>query len=111
MTIQPQMKKNLRIYYILYSRIAQRGFKKNCKRLNKNPEEQEKIKRYWLIAGINNIDQYYIDLSSQGQGRIYSIDREGDSRYFARNFVDFLQRFVESFENRQKNEESKESLE
>lgn len=48
-----------------YIASLQRGFKKDCGILNKNPEE---IKCYWLIARIEGSDQsgqYYIDQSDK----------------------------------------------
>lgn len=90
-----------------YIASLQRGFKKSCMRLNK---ELERVQSYWLIADINDIE-CYIDVSDtrQGRGRIYSIDRLGNSRLFARDFTEFLTKFCESFDLRQANISSSES--
>lgn len=89
----------------------QRGFKNNFRfrGRNKNPEE---IKCYWLIArieGPDQCDQYYIDLSDKGKGRIYSIDRSGSSRLFSKDFVGFLTKFFDSFSMHQEDESSSDS--
>lgn len=83
----------------------QRGFKEHCKANKK----LKKIKSYWLIAEIDESDQYYIDLSDKGKGRIYSIDRDGKSRIFSENFVEFLVKFFESFDESQNNSTSSDS--
>ena len=91
-----------------YIASLQRGFKKSCLRLNK---PRERVKFYWLIADISDNEQCYIDVSdtNQGRGRIYSIDSMGNSKLFATNFNEFLNRFCESFRIRQVNISSAES--
>lgn len=81
---------------IEYIASIQRDFKNICKHFNK----QSKAKYWWLIAEIEVSDQsnqYYIDLSVEGKGQIFSMDRMGNSRLFASDFKVFLIKFFESF--------------
>ncbi|MGI2299142.1 SMI1/KNR4 family protein [Candidatus Cardinium hertigii] len=77
-----------------YIASIQRSFKEICIDLG---QDKERIKSYWLIAELSDIEQYYIDLSDKGRGRIYSINRIGNSKIFAKNFQEFLKKFLDSF--------------
>lgn len=50
-------------------------------------------------------DQYYIDLSDKGKGTIYSMDRHGNTRLFAKDFITFLIKFFNSFSEYQEDSE------
>lgn len=77
--------------------LIQNGFKEDCCTIYRKPIEQ--VGFYWLIASIDESDKYYIDTSPVGGNRVYSIDHTGNSRFFAENFSEFLNRFYDSFIN------------
>lgn len=79
---------------IEYMVLKQHSFKNNCMKHNiKNSE----VTHSWLIAEIDEGDQYYINLSNNGRGCIYSMDMYGTSKLFAENFLIFLDKFFEIY--------------
>ncbi|WP_162789913.1 SMI1/KNR4 family protein [Cardinium endosymbiont of Sogatella furcifera] len=82
---------------IQYISSIQRGFENRC-RTSKMKAAQ--IKSCWLIAGIDQGDEYYINLSGKKKENIYSISPDGKSKLFAKDFLEFLDKFFESYERK-----------
>lgn len=58
----------------------------------------------WLIAGIDQSDEYYINLSGENKGNIYSMTLDGKSKFFANSFLEFLDKFFEAYERKSEQE-------
>ncbi|WP_250237726.1 SMI1/KNR4 family protein [Cardinium endosymbiont of Oedothorax gibbosus] len=78
-----------------YISLKQLGFENRCK-MNRMTEEE--VKSCWLIAEIDQGDQYYIKYKKNKKWLIYSMDRYGKSKIFAKNFLEFLDKFFEAYE-------------
>jgi len=75
----------------------QRGFENRCK-IDSMKESQ--IKSCWLIGGIDQGDEYYINLSRKNKFNIYSMSLDGKSKIFAKDFLEFLDKFFEAYERK-----------
>ena len=51
---------------------------------------KEKLESCWCIASDHSLDNYYIDVSKEGKGFIYSSSRDGKARLYTRNIIEFL---------------------
>lgn len=74
----------------------QHSFEDLCRRKSKKTT----IKSCWLVAKIDQGDKYYIDLSRDTKGYIYSMSPDGKSMIFAKSFLDFLDKFFEYYNNK-----------
>lgn len=92
---------------IKYISSFQLGFENRCK--NKHMS-QSKVKSLWLIGYRDQGDEYYIDCSKNGKGYIYSINTDGESKFFAKNFLDFLNNFFQSYEVQKEKDTSEDSF-
>lgn len=79
----------------------QKGFENRC---TSNKMKAEKVKSCWLIAGIDQGDEYYINLSRKKKKNIYSIRPNGESKLFAKDFLEFLEKFFEAYERKYEEE-------
>lgn len=80
---------------IQYISSIQRGFEDRCRISN-----MKQIKSCWLIAGIDQSDEYYINLAGRNKDNVYSISPDGKSKLFSRNFLEFLDMFFETYERK-----------
>ena len=46
----------------------------------------EKVKSCWFIAGIDQGDEFYINLSGKKKENIYSMGPNGESKLFVKDF-------------------------
>ncbi len=81
--------------------LIQKGFENRCK---VSGIKSAKIKSCWLIAGIDQGDEYYINLSGKNKENIYSISSDGKSKLFAKGFLEFLDKFFEAYERKSEEE-------
>lgn len=79
-----------------YMELMQRSFEDHCVKNSKGT----KMKSCWLIARVDQGDKYYIDLSRDMKGYIYSMSSEGKSKIFAKGFLDFLKKLFESYKDK-----------
>lgn len=85
------------VYYIVG---VQRGFEYRCE----GSIRKTQMKSCWCIASFDQGDEYYINYSSLGKSYIYSIDHTKTSKYFAKDFSEFLQKFFEIYHLEEFNE-------
>lgn len=87
-----------------YMTSMQRGFENRCRINGSKPTE---IKSSWLIAETDQMNnhegkQYYLNISSTGKGHIYAMNLDGTSDFFAEDFLDFLDKFLEEYKTSSK---------
>lgn len=75
----------------------QRGFENRCKM---NQVKSSQVKSCWLIAGIDQGDEYYINLSRANKNYVYSMSPDGKSKLFAKDFLEFLDKFLEVYDRK-----------
>ncbi|WP_223262001.1 SMI1/KNR4 family protein [Cardinium endosymbiont of Dermatophagoides farinae] len=92
---------------VRYMSSIQRGFENRCK---SNGMKALQIKSCWLIAGIDQGDEYYINLSRTNKNNIYSMSLDGRSSLFARSFSEFLDKFSEAYERKNEKEDYEKDL-
>lgn len=76
-----------------YMVSMQLAFEDLCARKSKKTN----VKSCWLVAKIDQGDKYYIYLSRDTGGFIYSMSPDGKSRIFAKSFLEFLDKFFETY--------------
>lgn len=91
-----------RINKINHSASVQLGFENCCKI---DGIKEKIVKSCWLMASIDQEDQYYFNLASKNKNYIYSLNHEGRTKIYAKNFLDFLDKFFESFQRKDEERE------
>lgn len=75
---------------------CQRSFRSVCTGIYRMKAAQ--VRRCWLIAQIMEADHYFMCFSKKGKGYVYSLDSNGRVKFYAKSFLDFLDRFFEEYE-------------
>ena len=80
---------------INYMTSLQLGFQNTCKL---NGMKDKKEKSCWLMAEVDQGEQYYIGFSKKSKKYyINSMSHDGSSEIFTDNFIDFLEKFLNKF--------------
>ena len=59
--------------------------------------DDEKMDCCWEIARTDTGEVYYISVSEKGSGCIFALDRYGEIRFYAKNFIRFLEQIHDFF--------------